>query len=481
MAALTARTLAARFRGRFADALHHALSSSGFSFTNDLLSTGVIEFPVESDTEDVNDFESEFPGVDAILISILVDQFDFDEDRLQGWAENALEFARQNSYHPDFLRLFSTELAYDRTLRSIFAIDFSTDSFASRMATDFPEWKAAKPPPVFSAELQSIAANVAEAAIPTALDALGTELVHVFQHKPVPSNSTLAALRKVKKDPSYTDKRGALAFQKKDDHLSIGGVGKTARSQSYRRQLERAIQRISVGEVMARLHNRDPSLSALFEEYNREFSHDNAENSDDTVISLWMIGHDIDNRIRVSDTKASEDEALDENALSLLMTFLTAHNLYLQSFSAIERLSDDLLRSSRIYRKLDDTARKAPWGLLSSLSHHQDVFEDKTQKVLKKAASAVDRPDAENTKGLVGIGLGLLRGALREMAAIILDTMLRVPGNEDEFLAGLDNKPLERAILNFFKVHKRRALEISIQLPNFFHWLRAFLGMLGLI
>lgn len=165
---------------------------------------------------------------------------------------------------------------------------------------------------------------------------------------------------------------------------------------------------------------------------------------------------------------------------------MTAHNLYLQSFKEIEQLSEDLGRSVALYQGLDERARSAPWSLLGALASDEGIFEPRTQRALGKAASAIQRPDSEKTKGLVSIGLGLLRGALRTMGVTALEKVLGstdpdlIEETTDTLDRLLSEPGLDREIVLFFRKNKERLLDLALRVPIFFHWVRVFLTMIGL-
>jgi hypothetical protein len=310
----------------------------------------------------------------------------------------------------------------------------------------------------FSTDVENIVYDLCTEAIPEALRRLADDLISSSRKLRRRSAKQITVLREIRRDPSFADRRGVVAFRRVGGKIELGATP-TGRSDEYRRQLDRAVTRIQSSSIISRIHNRDPELAILFAEYDQELS-SNTPNA--SAVSLWIIGQDIDNRIRLGQSATDEDQNIGNNTLRYLMTFLTAHNLYLQSFAEIEQLSKDLDRSTSLYQGLDERARSAPWSLLEALSADNNLFETRTQRALEKAASAIDRPDSDKTKGLVGLGLGLLRGALRIMGATALEKMLDPTDtalfeNAAESLDKLLSEPgLEREIIIFCRAHKAK-------------------------
>lgn len=385
--------------------------------------------------------------------------------------------------HPKFARLFSSELNYAVILQDLIIFDTSTKEFKHQLSEmtgfDFDAYVKDN----FAAAIDEIVYSLCTDAIPEALGRLGSDLISASRKARLRPSKQTAALREIRRDPSFADRRGLISFQRVGGKIEIGGRP-TSRSDDYRRQLDRAVARIQSASIISRIHNKDPELVTLFREYDEELSSDHLNSS--AAVSLWVVGQDIDNRIRIGQAATEDSEKLDDNTLHYLMTFLTAHNLYLQSFREIEQLSEDLGRSVALYQGLDERARSAPWSLLAALASDEGVFESRTQCALRKAASAIERPGTAQTKGLVSLGLGLLRGALRTMGATALEKVL---GSDDQELIDettstverlLSEPSLEREILLFLQHHKDRLLELAIRMPIFFHWVRVFLTMVGL-
>jgi len=147
---------------------------------------------------------------------------------------------------------------------------------------------------------------------------------------------------------------------------------------------------------MNRIHNRDPELARLFNEYHSKFDKEDIEN---VAMSLFIMAQEIDGRIRAGHEEALEDEALDSNTQSYLSTFLLAHNLYMQSFQVIEQVTDDMDRASRLYEALSETFRGTPWKALADLSMRDLIFTPEARGALGLAVRAVDVPAVSQTKG----------------------------------------------------------------------------------
>jgi hypothetical protein len=179
-------------------------------------------------------------------------------------------------------------------------------------------------------EFLGLIEHLSTKAIPRTLELVSSDLAAISIRQRIPSTKRLKAAQRVKQDPSFSDKRGLVSFIRVGSKLEIGREPPQSCANEYHRQLMRAIARISDNQIMSRIHNRDPLLSRLFDEYKEELQGTAVSPS---PVSLWMIGMDIDNRVRSARFPSADDEPpLDENTIQHLTTFLTAHNLYLQAF-----------------------------------------------------------------------------------------------------------------------------------------------------
>jgi hypothetical protein len=200
------------------------------------------------------------------------------------------------------------------------------------------------------------------------------------------------------------------------------------------------------------------------------------------VASLWIIGHDIDARLRANQSLSDADDRLDAGTVAHLTTFLTSHNLYLQCFPVAEEIADDLDRSARIYTRLDERARSAPWALLQSMGQNSALVEGRSAAVMTKAANAITDSSKVRTKGVVGIGLGLLRGAFQAVGTRFVEKMSDEIGDElvdvsnDAVRDVIKDDQLLQTVSTFVKEHEQDIRETAQNLPVYFAWLRTLLS-----
>jgi len=378
MPALSASWLADRLLIHFSDGLAEAIGATDIDIEGAILDGDLIDV-VGLTAAQRSALES--ISIRDVLMATIPDQVAFEEERFEAWCADAFEFVTKNSRHEEFEQIFSSGLNYSVILLDMLIFDSSTKEF-KRILSDMTGTEfASEVKNDYPVNFLQIVPELCAISIPEALKSLSYDVTAETRKRSLSSRKYLSALRKVRRDPSFADRRGLVSFRRTGNKLEIGGDTVGPRSVDYRRQLDRAIGRVRGSLIMSRIHNRDPDLAALFEEYNDELM---AETPSASAISLWVIGQDINNRVRVSQKKNSEDEGLDDNTIYYLMTFLTAHNLYLQSFPEIERLSEDLGRFTMPYQSLDAAARNAPWTLLNDLSKESGIFEIKTKMRWKK-------------------------------------------------------------------------------------------------
>lgn len=252
-----------------------------------------------------------------ILISTIPNQVAFEEERFEAWANDAFQFYSNNRNHPEFVRLFSSELNYAVILQDLLLFDTSTKEFRRRLGEmtnyDFDPYVKDN----FAASVDGAVYDLCNRAIPEALGRLGADLNSASRKLRPRSAKQITALREIRRDPSFADQRGLVSFRRVAGKLEIGGAS-TSRSIEYRRQLDRAVTRIRSSSIISRIHNRDTELASLFSEYDEELSSGNLDRS---AVSLWIIGQDIDNRVRAGQSATDESEKFDDNTLHYLMTF----------------------------------------------------------------------------------------------------------------------------------------------------------------
>jgi len=444
-----------------------------FGVIRDLNATAVTD-PKEQEIFFLSDAD-----IDYFLYTQLANQFTVDASRLANWVDEAYAFFQQNKDHPDFERLFAHTLHYEMAIFNCLRFDFSTTPLKSYIV-ETTKIKSLKMEDEYPIEVQSVVIASAKRAIEPALVNLAADLHRWQANSSRPKGvDHFLNVRKLRRDPSFTNKKGAIPFRVDNELLEIGRNNGSSRANQYRGLLDRAIRRISDRQVMARLHNKEPELRELFGEY-EDVLHKHSRGV--AVASLWIIGHDIDARLRANQSSPDPDDRIDGGTVAYLMTFLTSHNLYLQCFPVAEEIAEDLDRSSRIYMRLDERARTAPWILLQSMGRNSALVEVKSAALMSRAAEAITDPSKVRTKGIMGIGLGLLRGAFQAIGARFVEKMSGEIGDEaidltnDAVQTMIKDDRLLQTASTFMREHEKDIEETAQSLPVYFSWLRILLS-----
>lgn len=194
---------------------------------------------------------------------------------------------------------------------------------------------------------------------------------------------------------------------------------------------------------------------------------------------LWMIGQDIDRRVKLHQSAGGSEDALDESDLFFVSSFITAHNLYIQCFDATNKIMEDLERSTRLYARLDNQAKLGPWQLLSELGKARSVVEQKSGDVMQTASAGLAA--GTETQGMIAIGLGLLRGALHAIGGVLIGgasrilTKTAVELGKDGLIAIMKQEGFLQSLLTFMHVNLKSLMQLSVDIPNYFGWLHRLL------
>ena len=226
-------------------------------------------------------------------------------------------------------------------------------------------------------------------------------------------------------------------------------------------------------------------LSALVEEYSQVFA---GSASDENAILLYAITNDLHQRLDYNQKHATDDERIDRDLADVLTTLIASSGIYLQGFDSIREMSEDSDRAARTYLLTTESAKSIPWELLNILSTTPRIFTPQTEIVIGKVAGA-HRPASEaNTNGILGLGIGTLRGSLRAMGGNLLDWLLKEAaktakeaakeGVRDAVRVGLQNAGLQQEVISFLRDCGEQALQLSASLPAYFSWLEPLIQLL---
>lgn len=470
----SAAWIASQIKLLFWESMSEEISEGERTISEDLRGYGVMVMR----GEDQEAFFQSTLNLDDFMTLQLPSQVTFDRKRLGEWSKEALSFFNQNFDHPEFADIFANRLHYDIVIHSMLTFDMSTTALSAFLRKDMGlnNTFVAKE---YSREFQSIISAYAKSAISPALGVLAYELTSLKKGKPVQRTPEAFKLSQLKRQPSYKDVRGAVPFIMKDERLAIGGVSQTELANEYYSLLERALANITDAQVMQRIGNLDPDLVRFISEYKEMLKKTDGV----SVSTLWMIGHDIDNRVRDHQLHAASSDAISGRDLTYLSSFLTSHNLYLQRFDLIEKIVQDLERSASMYARLGVKEKEAPWLALSALSKASSVVEDRSAEVMQKASTGLVK--GSETKGLIAIGLGLLRGALHALGGALIEGATKVLSNtaidigKDGLLAALKKAGMYQGMIVFIETHMSSLLHLSLTMPTYFSWLHHLFVALG--
>ena len=98
--------------------------------------------------------------------------------------------------------------------------------------------------------------------------------------------------------------------------------------------------------------------------------------------------------------------------------------------------------------------------------------------MMSRTAAAITDPSKVQTKGIVGIGLGLLRGAFQAIGTQFVEKMSGEIGDEvidltnDSVQEIIKDDSLLQAVSKFVKENEKDIRETAQNLPVYFSWLR---------
>jgi hypothetical protein len=384
------------------------ISDNDESVFEQLRDSGAFIIRDPTDQEEFFLSESNLDDFFALHLPALVS---FDEPRLSAWASEALGFVRNNCKHPQFIDIFANRLHYDASIINLLRYNFSTLGLRDYLNTEMP-MKSVYISDEYPEPFKELIKSFAEGSVRRALTSVALELAsHATGNSPARS-ARATRITRVKREPSFKDIRGAVPFIIRENRLAIGGCTVSAKASDYRLLLDRALKNLSESNCLQRIHNKDVHVGKLVSEFEQALAREDGE----SVALLWCIGQDIDRRLKQHQSGGDADDVLDESDLFYVNSFMTAHNLYLQCFDITGTIAQDLERSAALYSRLDAQAKTAPWQILDQLGTADTVVETRSGEVMRKASAGLaSRPP---TKGMVAIGLGLLRGSLHAMGGV---------------------------------------------------------------
>ena len=477
---LSARNLVTLFQASFWENLSELIQDSRVSMYDLMLDANavVIRSPEEQEL-----FYEQVGDINEFFALHLPDQVFFHSDSLRDWARDALNFARENSTHPNFEVLFSSGVDYKDILKSYLYYDLSTEDLAS--------WFSARAmlttvhvSNVYPETVEDLLAHLAEASIEPSLRQVAAALADSQRGKRSNRRKPILPVEasRVKAASSYKDYRGVVRFSARNGKLAIeaGAIQTPEKASIYKTILERALRRLESNRVVERLHNRDPVIVELLQEYREVLEQDGPA----AQALIWTVGHDIDNRLKAGAARSEDDGGLDQNDLMLIDTFLTSHHIYVQCFEIVQIIGDDLQRSTQLYDRLDEGARKSPWNVLRALGSENGLVEDRDSGIMLAATSSLE--GSAPTRGMLGMGFGLLRGSLLAIGRFLVDAVSKAVGDsfaevgKDSIIESLKSERIYSPMLHFLSVNLAGLFRLSTDLPHYFSWVGRLLNLLGL-
>ncbi len=479
---LDSKWLRERFLDHFQDAVAEGVENTSYDLEGTLLRSNMLDL---GDLLSLKLRNAGHTFIRNVMAEWLSQHIKFEpEKRLVAWSRDAFEFFRLNQGNSDFINLFSKSLNYDVVLRDLLSLVNDTREFRtifeSYAAVDLTD----RITPSFDEGVLDLSLAIADEALGAALGMLGRELWGLRSKPAQRSRAAYPILQQIEQSSSFRNQKGMIHFEVASGRLSLRPENGKATKVNYKALLDRALGRIEASHHLEGISNRDPNLSALMKEYIATYRE--AINGDDILI-LFAIGQDIDARVVHNQKFAPEDERIDGDALGVILSFISAHGLYIEGFDVIRQAAEDMDRINEHYSRLNPDAKPLPWSLLHSLAYTQQLFEPKTDEVMKKLAGSFQQP-VEPTKALTSLGIGALRGSFRAMAGSVLERFYK--GSLD--LGGLVTKETLKDIVGevvkspgfqhqvgqFFLAHTVQIAGLAESMPYYFSWLRPFLDLL---
>ena len=473
---VSAVALASEFKQVFMEMMSEQISDSSASIVDMLWDSRSF---VIRDGQDQDLLFQQKSNLNDFFVTRMPDSVLFDSARLTEWAKEAILFANRNAEHSEFENIFSERIHYGMIISSMMRYRFSTAKLKEYLRDELrirSAYLADKYPP----EIQSLIMTWSRKSIAPTLRELARDLVVREANRPIPRSAQLSLVTRVKKEPSFRDVRGAVPFTLENEHLVIGGPNLEGRAQEYRALLDRALKNLEESNCLQRIHNMDPVVGRLVTEYKLEISKAGSL----PVANLMIIGQEIDNKIKIHQSKSWSEDALDDEDLFFVNSFMAAHNLYLQCFDMTNKIMEDMERSALLYQRLDTGARTAPWGILATLGSTESIIETRSGQAMKRASAGLMA--GTETRGLIAIGLGLLRGALHALGGLLVGAATRILSKaaislgKDGLLEALKHEGIYQNMLIFIQTHFVSILHLVRELPSYFGWLRSLLHAFGI-
>ncbi len=359
---MSAGALAQAFRATYREMLNEVVSDTDFASLLIDASFFAIRDPSEQEL-----FFATSNYLDTFLAATIPEQVGFNEDRLNVWSKEALEFARQNIRHERFADIFSSRLQYDTVLQSIITVDergdFLRDYFRDIRVQSV--YFADVLPAPFRAAVQ----NAARQAVQPALGVLSNYLAaHGNIGKPRKSSGTLS----VKRSPSFLNEKGTIPFAEDRGMFRLRSSSETEQVAQYQPVVDRAIKKLIEARIIQRIGNKDKLLAGLLFEYQEEIGRTARRIR---LPILWSIGIEIEERIRAQEIIVDRDERLDEEDMFDLRRLMVAHNLYVNCYDQAVSLLRDIKSSAAIYQRIDAASRQLPAIILHAFVQESGLIE----------------------------------------------------------------------------------------------------------
>jgi len=470
---MTARALAREFQAIYRDALFEQISDVDLAT---LLIDG--NFFAIRDPADQELFFATSNYLDIFLAAAVPPTVSFNVERLEIWAKEALEFSRQNIRHDKFSDIFSSRLQYETILQGLLVFDkqgaFLLDYF--RQLRIDSVYLAESLPAPFMAATQ----NAAREAVHTALVSLSHYLI---AHGKIGRPKAQPGIRSVKRTPSFLNNRGTIPFSEDAGKFRIDSSSELDQVAQYQPVVDRAIRKLVEARIIQRIGNKDKLLAGLLSEYRDEIARSVRRIR---VPVLWSIGIEIESRIQAQDIVSDRDERLDEEDLFDLRRLMVSHNLYLNCFEQAASLLKDIESSAAIYQRIGAAGRHLPGMVLRRILEEDTLLEPETASAIGRAVSA-GPSDGVESKGVVALRLGLLRGFLHAASGHLLSGLEKIVEKTLVDASAKTLTELLRADLSFagviaFLSQQSVALtKLSEQAPVYFGYVKELMKLIGIL
>lgn len=200
---------------------------------------------------------------------------------------------------------------------------------------------------------------------------------------------------------------------------------------------------------------------------------------------IFIIGLEIEGRIKAQSGLVDNDEKLDTNDIFDLQRLMLSHNIYINCFSNITSLIKDIEASVAIYQKVDVAGKTLPGLILRGSLHDETFLEIGTAKTIQRSLSCEATGETVESKGLVAIRSGLLRGLLHAAGGHILTGIEKVIGKAIIDVSAKSLVEILRAegsfaaAITFLEHQATNLLQLSEKIPIYFGYVRGLLVLLG--